>query len=119
MHRCCWWVQPRSSGTLESEEIKGLSKELGKPMSDEEVRDAMEEMDADGSGEVDWEEFLFWWQDQRTRPGGGRFKFASVLNEQMTLHRGANDRRATRRQRKGLAEQAAAQAQATNSMRAR
>lgn len=112
-------IDEDGSGTLEASEIQGLAKELGKPMTDVEVQDAMEEMDADGSGEVDWEEFLFWWQDQRTRPGGGRFKFASVLNEQMTLHRGANDRRAQRRKKKGLAERAAEQAQATNAMRAR
>ena len=37
-----------------------LAVELGNPMTDDEVAEAMEEMDADGGGDVDWEEFLFW-----------------------------------------------------------
>ena len=53
-------IDEDGSGTLESDEIAMLAVELGNPMTDDEVAEAMEEMDADGGGDVDWEEFLFW-----------------------------------------------------------
>ena len=60
LQRCGRCGQEDGSGTLESDEIAMLAVELGNPMTDEEVAEAMEEMDADGGGDVDWEEFLFW-----------------------------------------------------------
>ena len=52
-------------------------------------------------------------------PHRKKLSFADVLNHQMTLARAGNQRRAARRQRKGLAEQAAANANSVNAMRAR
>ena len=52
-------------------------------------------------------------------PHRKKLSFANVLNHQMTLARAGNQRRAARRQRKGLAEQAAANANSVNAMRAR
>eukprot|EP01047_Picozoa_sp_COSAG01_P092468 COSAG01_NODE_23832_length_803_cov_1.051355_1_plen_57_part_00 len=37
---------------------------MGKNMSDAEFAKAMFEIDADGSGELDFGEFLKWWQKQ-------------------------------------------------------
>ena len=42
-------------------------------MSPDELDAAMAEMDADGSGEVDFEEFMAWWERHRDDPGGGLF----------------------------------------------
>ena len=49
-----------NSGTLEPEELASLSRQLGHPLSAEELTAAMTEMDADGNGHVDFDEFLQW-----------------------------------------------------------
>ena len=48
------------SGTLEREEIAEMTKELGKQLTERELDLAMAEMDGDGSGGVDLEEFAAW-----------------------------------------------------------
>eukprot|EP01046_Picozoa_sp_COSAG06_P000420 COSAG06_NODE_12_length_35417_cov_270.698992_2_plen_176_part_00 len=103
------------------DEIAMLAIELGSPMTDEEVEEAMAEMDSDGGGDVDWEEFLFWWQDQQNKPPGqsSAFKFADALNSAFATANKQNERRQARRGRKGLAQQAAANANSVNAMRGR
>jgi hypothetical protein len=107
--------------TPNSDEIAMLAVELGAPMTDEEVQEAMAEMDTDGGGDVDWEEFLFWWQDQQNKPPGqsSAFKFADALNGAFKTANSNNAKRQARRGRKGLAEQAAANANSVNAMRGR
>ena len=39
-------------------------KSMGKPVDDAGLDAAMLEIDKDGSGEVEFEEFLAWWQQQ-------------------------------------------------------
>ena len=51
------------SGTIDTEELSLLLKQLGMPMQPAEVESA-EEIDGDGSGEVDFEEFYHWYQQQ-------------------------------------------------------
>ena len=41
-------------------EIAQMSADLGRPLSSVELDDAMAQMDEDGSGEVDFEEFCGW-----------------------------------------------------------
>lgn len=55
-------------GTLDAGEISAMAERLGAPLRKRELKEAMELMDEDGSGEVDIEEFLLWWQDSRTKP---------------------------------------------------
>ena len=107
--------------TFGRDEIAMLEVELGTPMTDEEVQAAMDEMDTDGGGDVDWEEFLFWWQDQQNKPPGqsSAFKFADALNGAFKTANANNAKRQARRSRKGLAEQAAANANSVNAMRGR
>jgi len=85
-------VDVDGSGEIDKGELKGLAKMLGMQMSDKDLvtalplirshrnnvdqhfvaraQDAaMEEMDDDGSGEVDFEEFAEWWTSQQA--GGG------------------------------------------------
>ena len=54
------------SGELDRNEIRELGAQLGAEMTDEELQSAMDEMDADGSGEVDLDEFLAWWKSARS-----------------------------------------------------
>lgn len=48
------------SGTLEREEIAEMTKELGNQLTERELDLAMAEMDEDGSGGVDLDEFAAW-----------------------------------------------------------
>jgi hypothetical protein len=56
------------SGTLDRDEIATMAKQLGSPLSESALDEAMAEMDLDGSGEVDFEEFYAWFQ--RLQAGG-------------------------------------------------
>lgn len=114
----CLLLSPCDEG---SDEIAMLAVELGAPMTDEEVAAAMAEMDTDGGGDVDWEEFLFWWKDQQSKPPGqsSAFKFADALNGAFKTASKNNAKRQARRGRKGFAEQAAANASSVNAMRGR
>ena len=55
-------IDTDGSGFLDREEIAQLSVELGKPLTEAELDKAMLSMDADGSGEVDLEEFVGWFE---------------------------------------------------------
>ena len=54
------------SGELDRTEIRELGAQLGAEMTEEELQSAMDEMDADGNGEVDLDEFLNWWTGARS-----------------------------------------------------
>ena len=55
-------VDEDGSGFLERDEIKRLAHAVGQELGEHELDEAMKEMDADGSGEVDFEEYYAWWQ---------------------------------------------------------
>eukprot|EP01043_Picozoa_sp_COSAG02_P040242 COSAG02_NODE_3240_length_7111_cov_9.714632_3_plen_613_part_00 len=61
------------NGTLERDELKTAAERLGQTMSEEELDAAMLEMDEDGSGEVDYDEFLAWWDRRKAEGKGGLF----------------------------------------------
>lgn len=48
------------SGAIDIDELRLLMKELAVPMTEEELVAAMKVMDIDGGGDVDFAEFLFW-----------------------------------------------------------
>jgi calmodulin len=48
-------------GTLDRDEIRDLARSLGNQLTDAQLDQAMIEMDEDGSGEVDFEEFFDWY----------------------------------------------------------
>ena len=49
------------SGLLDRSEVKQLAVMLGQKLNSKELDMAMAEMDEDGSGEVDFDEFFAWW----------------------------------------------------------
>jgi hypothetical protein len=57
------------SGLLEVAEFAELAQSLGRALSQRDCRDAMAEMDEDGSGEVDFEEFAAWWAKNKNSKG--------------------------------------------------
>ena len=56
-------------GVLDRDEVRSLARAMGVKLTDGELRDAMAEMDEDGSGEVDFEEFYQWWTVDREAAG--------------------------------------------------
>ena len=60
-------IDTDGGGTLDRGEIKALADKLGVAMSKRELDLAMKEMDEDGSGEVDFEEFAEWWPQQEAK----------------------------------------------------
>lgn len=57
-----------SSGTIDENELRALAAQLGATMSADDVRAVMREIDVDGSGEIDVEEFTAWWtKDAKAR----------------------------------------------------
>jgi hypothetical protein len=62
-----------SSGTIDENELRELAAQLGASMSADDVRAVMHEIDVDGSGEIDVEEFTAWWtKDAKARGLGAR-----------------------------------------------
>merc|ERR1712232_286257 len=51
----------KQRGTLSKEGIRNAAKELGFPLNDKELEQAMREMDMSHDNEVSFPEFLSWW----------------------------------------------------------
>ena len=50
-------------GTISIAEIRNLHAKLGEPLSEEEAQAATHELDQDGSGQVNFHQFLYWWHE--------------------------------------------------------
>jgi hypothetical protein len=72
------------SGALDREEIRALARNLGCPLNEESLNAAMAEMDEDGGGEVEFEEFNSWYQRAAgSTQGGWAAKMAEQAKEYM------------------------------------
>eukprot|EP01043_Picozoa_sp_COSAG02_P063009 COSAG02_NODE_8825_length_2430_cov_6.219059_2_plen_138_part_00 len=65
------------SGGLDRDEVKTLARQLGYPLSAVELDEAMAEMDTDGGGSVEFDEFLAWFR--RIQDAGGKTSWAKQL----------------------------------------
>merc|ERR1712137_1291786 len=52
------------SGYIDVKELKGLLEKLGEELSDEELGQAFRELDSDGSGEIEFFEFVEWFTSE-------------------------------------------------------
>ena len=70
------------SGKIDAGELGSLSAELGNPMQENEVAQVLTEIDADDSGQVDFNEFKSYWAacKQRVADGGERSKLFGGLD---------------------------------------
>lgn len=60
-----------SSGTIDKGELRALAAQLGATMNTDDMAAVMREIDVDGSGEIDVEEFTAWWtKDAKARALG-------------------------------------------------
>ena len=66
------------SGGLDRDEVKTLARQLGYPLSAVELDEAMAEMDTDGGGTVEFDEFLAWFRRIQDA-GGGKTSWAKQL----------------------------------------
>jgi calmodulin len=77
-------IDEDGSGELDREEIGLLSKDLGKPLDEPALDAFMAEIDADGSGLVDYEEFFTWYS-------AGVDNTGLTAEEQREIHERAED----------------------------
>ncbi|CAE7555938.1 unnamed protein product, partial [Symbiodinium pilosum] len=52
------------SGYIDVKELKGLLEKLGEELSEEELDQAFRELDSDGSGEIEFFEFVEWFTSE-------------------------------------------------------
>eukprot|EP00941_MAST-03F_sp_MAST-3F-sp1_P004042 g4042.t1 len=69
-------IDTDKSGFLDADEIKQLAINLGKPMSEKQLKEAMQAMDPNGDQQVDFDEFSEWWEREKDKKHG----LASNLN---------------------------------------
>jgi hypothetical protein len=55
-----------ASGSIDKGELYDLVEMLGTRLSEDELRAAMDKMDGDGSGEVEFDELFRWWIEPET-----------------------------------------------------
>jgi calmodulin len=66
------------NGTLDEHELVALAAAGGKKLSRRQLAEAMAEMDADGSGSVEYEEFEKWWEHGAQHPPQGTEVFRRI-----------------------------------------
>lgn len=58
------------SGAIDFNELRGVCKQIGVPMTEQDLRAAMDEIDEDGSGELDKKEFKQWFRSLAAAESG-------------------------------------------------
>ena len=66
------------SGSIDRDEMKKVCKQIGVPMTDEDINTAMEEIDEDGSGELDKKEFKQWFKSLSQSSDGKGSKLEQI-----------------------------------------
>ena len=69
-------IDVEGTGALDRDDVARLSQNMGADLTEMELDQAMGEMDADGSGEADFEEFHTWW----VNVGDEKSKWALLLD---------------------------------------
>ena len=67
LHGLWYQLDRDGSGELDRGEVQQLLLGMGRPAADSDMDAAMAELDKDGNGTVEWEEFLEWWHSQDPR----------------------------------------------------
>uniref|UniRef100_A0A7S1GD85 EF-hand domain-containing protein n=1 Tax=Bicosoecida sp. CB-2014 TaxID=1486930 RepID=A0A7S1GD85_9STRA len=53
-----------NSGAIDAKEFKNLMEDIGEELEDAELEAALKKMDKDGSGKIELDEFIKWWEDE-------------------------------------------------------
>ena len=51
------------NGSIDKAELANLCRALGDPLTRSELDQAFKDLDTDGSGKIQWEEFIMFWQN--------------------------------------------------------
>ena len=75
-----------NSNTISVDEFQNLVEYLGESLTDSEINSAVKELDTDGSGIIECEEFLSWWTSKLTSKkaaGGIALKLKKLASRAM------------------------------------
>jgi hypothetical protein len=67
-----------NSGFIDSHELQGVSRELGKELTEEELKQVLNELDENRDGKISYEEFRNWWKSGRRASGRVMKKLTSL-----------------------------------------
>jgi|EP01049_Picozoa_sp_SAG25_P008512 hypothetical protein len=56
-------VDVDGSGSLDREEVRAVLLKMGRHVTEAQLNDAVDDMDEDGSGHIDYDEFEEWWNN--------------------------------------------------------
>ena len=74
-------IDEDNSGYLDRQELGHLAKRAGRHLNERQLDDAMRAMDADNSGQVDFEEFCDWWENGKIEPPQGSEVFSRITDQ--------------------------------------
>jgi Ca2+-binding EF-hand superfamily protein len=75
-----------NSNTISVDEFQNLVEYLGESLTDSEINSAVKELDTDGSGIIECEEFLSWWTSKsssKKAAGGISLKLKKLASRAM------------------------------------
>ena len=78
-------IDEDGGGSLDKEELRELLEKLGMDVDDEKVDSVMLEMDADGEGTVELQEFLWWWKKAGSEYREKMMKLKDEMNDVKNL----------------------------------
>jgi hypothetical protein len=67
-----------NSGFIDSNELQSVSRELGKELTEEELKQVLNELDENRDGKISYEEFRNWWKSGRRASGRVMKKLTSL-----------------------------------------
>ena len=67
-----------NSGFIDSHELQSVSRELGKELTEEELKQVLSELDENRDGKISYEEFRNWWKSGRRASGRVMKKLTSL-----------------------------------------
>ena len=75
------FADANGDGLLDRDEMVALAKKLGLSMKKKDIDRALQEMDSNNDGSVDFAEFLNWWPTKKEKPG----ELIKALNDEVFL----------------------------------
>lgn len=78
------------NGVLKASDLKKLTEEMAEPFTDEEIAEGIKQMDKDGNGVIDFNEFCKWMSEEREKEGHQGLKM-NMLKAKMRAQKFKSD----------------------------